>query len=82
MVWLRDMMIWIVCIIGVVALLSLLLRYIVPKMKEVFGISDEVFNFFIAALRIVIWVIVICAIIYFVFSLIFCLMPGLPVGRR
>lgn len=78
LLWLRDIIIWIILVCGVVALLSLLLRFVVPKMKDVFGISDQVIAFIIAALRIVIWVIILCAIVYFIFALITCLAPSMP----
>ena len=70
--WLMHLLIFVVVVCGIVALIRLLIRFIVPRL----GISAEIINFIVSALTIVLWVFIGCAAIYFIISLIACISGG------
>jgi hypothetical protein len=70
--WFENLIILIIIVCAVVALLRLLISFVIPKL----GVGAEVVSFIVRALTIVIWAIVCIALVYFVFSLIQCLLGG------
>jgi len=72
LVWFENLLILIIIICGVVALLRLLVSFVLPRL----GIGAEILSFIVRAITIVIWVIICCALVYFVFSLIGCMLSG------
>jgi hypothetical protein len=75
--WLAQFLIWLVIICAVVALLRLLVSFVLPKL----GWGAEIVAFVVAAIRIVIWAIILIALIIFIFDLIACLAPSLSFPR-
>ena len=72
--WFEQLLIWLVIICAVFALLKLLVSFVIPKL----GLGGEVLGFVVKAVTIVIWAFVCICLIYFIFTLIGCLGPGLP----
>lgn len=64
--WIKDLLIWLVCVCAIVALLRLLVPYILGMLGIAGGILMQAINIFV-------WAIVCIAVIYFVFMLIGCL---------
>jgi hypothetical protein len=75
--WIGQLLIWLVVICAVVALLRLVVGFVLPKL----GIAADIIAVVVAAIRIVIWAIILIAIIVFVFDLIGCLAPSLSFPR-
>lgn len=70
--WLANLLIWLIVVCGVIALIRLLISFAVPHL----GLGAEVVNFIVQALTIVLWVVVCCAAVWFIFELIECLLGG------
>ena len=66
--FLRDLIIWIIVICGIVAIIRLLIPSLVP------GVPPIVLQI----LNIVLWVIIACAIVYLIFDLLSCALVGFP----
>ena len=69
--WLAHIFIVVIVIVAIVALLRLLVTFIAPRL----GLAAEIVAFIVAAIRIVIWAIVLIAAVIFIFDLIACLLP-------
>lgn len=82
MLWFRDLLIWLVIVVAVVALLKLLLPWLFAKLGQGWDVSV-----LMRAIDIFVWAIVVIAVIYFIFALISCLtgsggsMPLFPRAR-
>ncbi len=74
LMWLRDLFIFFIVAGGIYALIMLLL----PLVTQWFPGSGTI----VAALRIVLWVILACWIVYFVFDLIQCLAGSGGIGAH
>lgn len=75
--WLATFLIWLVIIAAAIALLRLLLRFVGPRLEW----GAEIVEFVVAAIRILIWAIILIAVIVFVFDIIACLAPSLRMPR-
>jgi hypothetical protein len=72
LVWLENLIIWVIVICCVIALLRLLVSFELPPI----GLGAEILGFIIKAITIVIWAIVCIALVIFVFDLIGCVLGG------
>ncbi len=73
--WFGQVLIWLVIVLGIVALVKLLL----PRVLAALGVDGAII---IAAINIVMWVVVTIFIIYFIIDLIACLGGGLRLPHR
>jgi hypothetical protein len=71
LLWFRDLLIWIVILVAVVALLKLLLPWLVRQLSPQFDLSV-----ILRAIDIFVWAVVVIFVIYLVFALISCLAGG------
>ena len=69
MLWFRDLLIWIVIVVAVVALLRLLLPWLMAKL----GVDGTIL---MRAIDIFVWAVVVIFVIYVFFALISCLVGG------
>jgi hypothetical protein len=69
--FIKTLLIWLIILGGVVALIKLLL----PRILAALGVEGDIV---IRALMIVLWVIIACFVVYFVFDVFSCLLGGLP----
>jgi hypothetical protein len=67
--WFMHVLIMLVIVCGVIALLRLLVAFVLPRL----GLGGEIVAFIVSAAYIVMWVVICIAAIYFIFSLVSCL---------
>jgi hypothetical protein len=72
--WLRDLLIWIIVVCGVVALVRLLISFVLPHL----GLTADVLSFVARALYIIMWMVICIAAVVFIFGLISCFAPSMP----
>ena len=70
--WLEAFLVWLIIVIACVALLKLLINFVVPKL----GLGAEIVSVVVRALTIVLWAVVCIYLVYFIFSLLGCLVGG------
>ena len=75
--WFEHALIVLVIVCAAIALIRLLIAFILPKL----GLGGEIVAFVVQAAYIIMWAVICIAAIYFIFSLIACLLGsgiGLP----
>lgn len=70
--WLMHALIWLVVICAAIALVRLLISFVLPHL----GIGAEIVSFIVRAAWIILWAVICVAAIYFIFSLVACLVGG------
>ena len=73
--WFKDLLIWLVIVVAVVAILQIIVPWVLSKMQAS-GIIAEGIGIISQIVRIVIWAVVIIFVIYIAFALIACLTGG------
>jgi uncharacterized membrane protein len=73
--WFKDLLIWLVIVVAVVAILQIIVPWVLSKM-QVSGIIGEGVGIITQVVKIIIWAVVIIFVIYIVFALIACLTGG------
>jgi hypothetical protein len=71
LLWVENLLIWLVVVCAVVAVLRVLVAYVLPML----GLASGLLTMIAQIINIVIWAIVLVALIIFVFDLISCLAP-------